>query len=165
MKLSEQANERLWDALIKEILIQNCCDELAELEKSVRPHTFSKRFERNISKMKLKVFGKERLKVTGVILRNIAAVILIVVGLTSGALLNQPEVSAAVENVIEHQIRNFVFVQLDPLAMLFTLINTLLLGCIIFIIVFIVYKIVCSIIKSHKSKRNDPFEDPDDKEE
>ena len=101
MTLSKQATERLWDALIKEALIQDCYNELAELEKTVKPHTFSERFEKNIAKMKRKVFGKERLKATGAIIRNTAAVVMIVIGLTFGVLLTQPEVYAAVENVIK----------------------------------------------------------------
>ena len=107
MQLSKQANERLWDALIKEALIQDCYNELAELEKTVRPHSFSERFEKNIAKMKRKVFGKERLKATGVIIRNTAAVVMIVIGLTFGVLLTQPEVYAAVENVIKSVFDKF----------------------------------------------------------
>ncbi|MCH5194579.1 MAG: DUF4367 domain-containing protein, partial [Oscillospiraceae bacterium] len=106
MQLSKQANERLWDALIKEALIQDCYNELAELEKTVKPHTFSERFEKNIAKMKRKVFGKERLKAAGVIIRNVAAVVMIVIGLTFGVLLTQPEVYAAVENVIKSVFDN-----------------------------------------------------------
>ena len=164
MMLSEQANERLWDALLKEILIQNCCDELAELEKSVKPHTFSGRFERNISKMKRRIFGKKRLKAAGVVLKNTAAAVMIVIGLTFGVLLNQPEVSAAVENVIEHQVTEFFFVDLDFPAILFTLLNTFLLGCIIFII-FLVIKLLYNMVKKYKTKRNDSSEDHTDKQE
>ena len=164
MMLSEQANERLWDALLKEILIQNCCDELAELEKSVKPHTFSERFEKNISKMKRRVFGKKRLKAAGAVLKNIAAIVMIVIGLTFGVLLNQPEVSAAVENVIEHQVTEFFFIDLDFPAILFTLLNTFLLGCIIFII-FLVIKLLYNMVKKYKIKRNDSSEDHTDKQE
>lgn len=164
MMLSEQANERLWDALLKEILIQNCCDELAELEKSVKPHTFSKRFEKNITKMKRRVFGKGRLKAAGVVLRNTAAVVTIVIGLTFGVLLNQPEVSAAVEHVIYHQVTEFFFVDIDFIAILFTLLNTFLLGCIIFII-FLVIKLLYNMVKKYTTKSNDSSEDHTDKQE
>lgn len=159
MQLSKQANERLWDALIKEALIQDCYNELAELEKTVRPHTFSERFEKNIAKMKRKVFGKERLKSAGVIIRNTAAVVIIVIGLTFGVLLNQPEVYAAVENVIEHQLTEFFFAKLDFATILVTLFNIVLYGCIIFL--------VYNSIKKHKTKRDNSIKDKDfdDKQE
>ena len=100
MRLSEKANERLWDALITEALIQDCNNELAELRKNTEPCVFSERFEKNIAKIERQIFGRKSFIEVATIFRNIAAAIMIVIGLSFVVLLTQPEVYAAVENVI-----------------------------------------------------------------
>lgn len=100
MRLSEEANERLWDALITEALIQDSNNELAELRKNTDPCIFSERFEKNIAKIERQIFGRKSFIEVATIFRNIAAAIMIVIGLSFVVLLTQPEVYAAVENVI-----------------------------------------------------------------
>ena len=41
MPLSKGANERLWDAVIKEALIESMRLELDEAEQNTEPHSFS----------------------------------------------------------------------------------------------------------------------------
>ncbi len=101
MQLSKNANERLWDAVIKEALIEDCNSELQELEKITVTHSFSSRFEKNIEKTKRSIGRKELLKNTGKFFKTAAVTAAAVMGLIFCSMLTQPQVYAAVENVIK----------------------------------------------------------------
>ena len=60
MPLSKGANERLWDAVIKEALIESMRLELDEAEQNAEPHSFSPQFEHNMKKLSRSIGIKEK---------------------------------------------------------------------------------------------------------
>lgn len=102
MALSKEANERLWDALIKEALIENANRELDELSNDTGSHEFSKQFEKKIRKLYSKIARSENIKDVGKIFGRCAVAAAAVMGIAFGGFLTQPEVYAAVENVVRN---------------------------------------------------------------
>lgn len=99
MRLSERANERLWDSLLKEVLIEDCKNELAELQTSAEPHSFSSDFEKKMRKISHSVGRKELAIGIAVFMRKTAVTLAVILGVLFG-LMTQPTVYAAVENVV-----------------------------------------------------------------
>lgn len=102
MPLSKGANERLWDAVIKEALIESVSRELDEAEQTAEPHSFSPQFEHNMKKILKSIGRKEKVQNLGRAFCKIAVTAAAVMGLMFGGLLTQQEVSAAVSNVIKN---------------------------------------------------------------
>lgn len=100
MKLSERANEHLWDSLLTEILIEDCKNELAELENSKESHTFSLNFEKKIQKIRHSVGRKESAIRIAIFMRKAAVTAVTIAGLLFFVFLTQPQVYAAVEDVV-----------------------------------------------------------------
>lgn len=96
MKLSERANEHLWDSLLTEILIEDCKNELAELESSKESHTFSLNFEKKIQKIRHSVGRKESAIRIAIFMRKAAVTAVTIAGLLFFVFLTQPQVYAAV---------------------------------------------------------------------
>lgn len=100
MRLSERANERLWDSLLKEVLIEDCKNELAELQTSAEPHSFSSDFEKKIRKISHSVGRKELAIGIAVFVRKTAVTAAVILGVLFAGLMTQPTVYAAVEDVV-----------------------------------------------------------------
>lgn len=100
MPLSKGANERLWDAVIKEALIESMNRELEELEQNTEPHKFSLRFEHNMNKLIKRIGRKEKAQAAGKVIGKFAVTAAALMGIMFGGFLTQPEVYAAVSNVI-----------------------------------------------------------------
>lgn len=102
MPLSRGANERLWDAVIKEALIESMNRELDESEQNIEPHNFSSKFEHNINKLIKNIGRKEKAQAAGKVIGKFAVTAATVMGILFGGLLTQQEVYAAVGNVIRN---------------------------------------------------------------
>lgn len=102
MPLSKGANERLWDAVIKEALIESMSRELDEAEQDAEPHSFSPQFEHNMKKMLKSIGRKEKAQDIGRAFCKFAVTAAAVMGIMFSGLLTQQEVSAAVSNVIKN---------------------------------------------------------------
>jgi len=100
MRLSERANERLWDSLLTEVLIEDCKNELAELEASAEPHTFSSGFEKRIQKIRHSVSRKETAIGIAAFVRKASVTAAAIAGILFMIFLTQPQVYAAVEDVV-----------------------------------------------------------------
>lgn len=100
MRLSEQANERLWDSLLNEVLIEDCKNELAELEVTTEPHIFSSDFEKKIQKIRHSVGRKELAIGISVFVRKAAITAAAITGVLFIGFLTQPKVYAAVCDVV-----------------------------------------------------------------
>lgn len=102
MPLSKGANERLWDAVIKEALIESVNRELDEAEQAAEPHSFSPQFEHNMKKILKSIGRKEKVQNLGRAFCKFAVTAAAVMGIMFSGLLTQQEVSAAVSNVIKN---------------------------------------------------------------
>lgn len=100
MPLSKGANERLWDAVIKEALIESMNRELDETEQNIEPHNFSSQFEHNMNKLIKNIGRKEKAQAAGKTIVKFAVTAATVMGIMFGGFLTQQEVYAAVGNVI-----------------------------------------------------------------
>lgn len=100
MPLSRGANERLWDAVIKEALIESMNRELDEMEQNIEPHKFSSQFEHNMNKLIKNIGRKEKAQTVGKVIGKFAVTAATVMGIMFGGFLTQQEVYAAVGNVI-----------------------------------------------------------------
>lgn len=100
MPLSRGANERLWDAVIKEALIESMNRELDETEQNIEPHNFSSQFEHNMNKLIKNIGRKEKAQAAGKVIGKFAVTAATVMGIMFGGFLTQQEVYAAVGNVI-----------------------------------------------------------------
>lgn len=100
MPLSREANERLWDAVIKEALIESMNRELDETEQNIEPHNFSSQFEHNMNKLIKNIGRKEKAQAAGKVIGKFAVTAATVMGIMFGGFLTQQEVYAAVGNVI-----------------------------------------------------------------
>lgn len=100
MPLSKGANERLWDAVIKEALIESMNRELDETEQNIEPHNFSSQFEHNMNKLIKNIGRKEKAQAAGKVIGKFAVTAATVMGIMFGGFLTQQEVYAAVGNVI-----------------------------------------------------------------
>lgn len=106
MRLSEQANERLWDALLTEVLIEDCKNELAELEAAAEPYTFSSNFVKKIQKIRRSVGRRELAIGITVFVRKAAVTAAVIMGVLFIGFLTQPKVYAAVEDVVRSVFDN-----------------------------------------------------------
>lgn len=102
MPLSRGANERLWDAVIKEALIESMNRELDETEQNIEPHKFSSQFEHNMNKLIKNIGRKEKEQTVGKVIGKFAVTAATVMGIMFGGFLTQQEVYAAVGNVIRN---------------------------------------------------------------
>lgn len=100
MPLSKGANERLWDAVIKEALIESMRLELDEAEQNAEPHSFSPQFEHNMKKLSRSIGIKEKSRAAVKVICKFAVTAAAVMGISFGGLLTQHEVYAAVSNVV-----------------------------------------------------------------
>lgn len=100
MRLSEQANERLWNSLLTEVLIEDCKKELAELETAAKPYTFSSDFEKKIQKIRRSVGRRESAIGIAIFVRKVAVTAAVIMGVLFTGFLTQPKVYAAVEDVV-----------------------------------------------------------------
>lgn len=103
MNLSKTANERMWDALLKELLIENMNAQVAELSCDEVPAP-SEDFERNISKITRSIGRKETARNIARLMKNGAVMLAMVLSVTFCMLLTQPKVYAAVSDVIRTAI-------------------------------------------------------------
>ena len=103
MNLSKNANSRLWDALLKELLIENMNMKIADLSGNDVP-TPSENFEKNISKIARSVGRKETARNVARLMKNGAIMIAAVLSISFCILLTQPKVYAAVSDVIKTAI-------------------------------------------------------------
>ncbi len=101
MPLSKEANERLWNALIKEALIEKCSMELQEIKAETEAHEFSSEFKKSIKKIMSSIGKKENIKQAAKVFKHIAVTTAAIMGIIFGALLTQPEVYAAVSGIIK----------------------------------------------------------------
>ncbi len=69
MNLSKNANSRLWDALLKELLIENMNMKIADLSDDEVPAP-SEGFEKNISKIARSVGRKETARNVARLMKN-----------------------------------------------------------------------------------------------
>ena len=102
MSLSRGANERLWDAVIKEALIESMNRELDESEQNMEPHNFSSQFEHNMNKLIKNIGRKEKAQAAGKVIGKFAVTAATIMGIMFCGLLTQQEVYAAVGNVIRN---------------------------------------------------------------
>ena len=103
MNLSKNANSRLWDALLKELLIENMNMQVADLSGNDAPMP-SESFEKNISKIARSVGRKEAARNVAKLMKNGAITLAAVLSITFCMLLTQPKVYAAVSDVIKTAI-------------------------------------------------------------
>ena len=92
MPLSKGANERLWDAVIKEALIESMRLELDEAEQNAEPHSFSPQFEHNMKKLSRSIGIKEKSRAAVKVICKFAVTAAAVMGISFGGLLTQHEV-------------------------------------------------------------------------
>ena len=101
MPLSKAANEKMWDIILTEALEEHCRREVAELQKdSFTTHKFSKKFEQNIKKIRKSIGRKKLIKKAGRYALKTFTVLTCIMGISFGALLTQPTVSASVINIL-----------------------------------------------------------------
>ena len=103
MNLSKNANSRLWDALLKELLIENMNMQVADLSGNDAPMP-SESFEKNISKIARSVGRKEAARNVAKLMKSGAIMIAAVLSISFCILLTQPKVYAAVSDVIKTAI-------------------------------------------------------------
>lgn len=99
MQLSRESNERLWDAVIKEALIESMNRELEETEQNMEAHNFSAPFEKEMNRLIKSIGRKEKFQEARKVLCKLTVTAAAVLGIMFGGLLTQQEVYAAVGNV------------------------------------------------------------------
>ena len=87
MPLSRGANERLWDAVIKEALIESMNRELDETEQNIEPHNFSSQFEHNMNKLIKNIGRKEKAQAAGKVIGKFAVTAATIMGIMFCGLL------------------------------------------------------------------------------
>ena len=101
--MKNELKEKIFDLVLKEA-IQECLDEeLKEIDEMVAnspPHEFSPQFEKRMKKLINSIGRKDRIKKAKRIIVRTAVSIAASFGIIFGVFLTQPEVSAAVQNVI-----------------------------------------------------------------
>ncbi len=103
MNLSKNANARLWDALLKELLIEDLNSQLREFSGDNAPST-SGNFDRKIAKIARSVGRKEAAKNLAKAAKTCAVTAAFVISVGFGLLLTQPSVYAAVGDVFRTAI-------------------------------------------------------------
>ncbi len=102
MRLSKNANERLWDAVIKEALIEDCNIELREFEQIKEEHVFSMQFEKKINKIRNSIAVKEYINSIWKFFKNLIITVAAIMGIVFSGMLTEPQVYAAVKNVVRN---------------------------------------------------------------
>ena len=101
--MKNELKEKIFDLVLKEALQESLDKELQEIDEMVAsspPHEFSPQFEKRMRKLINSIGRKDRIKkYTRIAVRTIVSMAA-AFGLIFGVLLTQPEVSAAVQNVI-----------------------------------------------------------------
>lgn len=101
--MKNELKEKIFDLILKDAL-QECLDEeLKEIDEMVAnspPHEFSPQFEKRMKKLINSIGRKDRIKKAKRIIVRTAVSIAAAFGIIFGVFLTQPEVSAAVQNVI-----------------------------------------------------------------
>lgn len=100
MSLNDRANSELWNTVIREALIQDCENELSELNIQIEKHDYSDEFYKAIRKMKFLIVNKSNVKATVKITKRLLITVAVMMGIVFGGLLTQSEVYAAVQNVV-----------------------------------------------------------------
>lgn len=101
MLLSKGGNERLWNAVIKEALIEVLKDETEQFENDPEEHNFSPKFNDEMNTLIRKIGRKEKTQAVGKAIGRFMATAAAVMGIIFGGLLTQQEVYAAVGSVIK----------------------------------------------------------------
>lgn len=100
MQLSKDANEKVWDIILSEALEEHCRQEIKEFMKdNQEPHIFSKKFEKNIRKIRNSIGRRKAIRTAGKFAFKTFTVLACIMGISFGALLTQPSVSASVINI------------------------------------------------------------------
>lgn len=107
MKLSDKANDRLWDGLLTELLAEDCLRELGELRSDEEIHGFSESFEKKISGIKRSVGRKEALRNLAKAVKTGAVTAASILGICFVMLLTQPKIYAAVSDVIREVFSDY----------------------------------------------------------
>ncbi len=94
-------NERIFDAVLSEALLEYVENELNELEESPCEHTFSPGFDKKIAKLAKGISGRERAKAVLKGTLRAATSVACVLGVLFMIFLTQPKVYAAVNNVVK----------------------------------------------------------------
>ncbi len=102
MKIRQTTNEEIFDLLICDALAAKWDNELEELKKDSGVHSFSASVESNIKKMTRTISMNCAFKGAGKTMLKTLILVLIFMGVLFGGLLSQPEVYAAVGNVIRN---------------------------------------------------------------
>lgn len=105
--MRNNSNEEIFDILIGEALIEKWDKELDELKLQTTPHEFSRNFNKRIQRIRFSIASKNNIKKAGKIALKAVATIAIVMGVCFGGLLTQPEIYAAVTNVIKNVFEGF----------------------------------------------------------
>ena len=101
--MNNELKEKIFDLVLKEALQESLVRELREIDEMVAnspPHEFSPQFEKRMKKLINSIGRKDRIKKYKRIAVRTVVSIAAAFGLIFGVLLTQPEVSAAVQNVI-----------------------------------------------------------------
>lgn len=102
MKIRQTTNEEIFDLLICDALTAKWDNELKELQKDIDTHIFSDSVERNINKIKRTIGVDCAFRGAGKAMLKTFVLIFVFMGILFGGLLTQPEVYAAVGNVIRN---------------------------------------------------------------
>lgn len=99
MSLSNRANNHLWDTFLTEALIEDCNNELKELEAQTEICDFSSDFENRLKKISRSIGRKENIHHVKNVIWKTAISVAAVFGMIFGGLLTQPTVYAAVQDI------------------------------------------------------------------
>ena len=102
MKIKQATNEEIFDLLICDALTIKWDNELDELQKKTDTHIFSVSAEKNINKIKRSIGTACAFRGAGKTVLKGFVLIFVFMGILFGGLLTQPEVYAAVGNVIRN---------------------------------------------------------------
>lgn len=102
MEIRQTTNEEIFDLLICDALTAKWDNELEELKKDSGVHSFSASVESNIKKITRTIGMNCTFKGAGKAMLKTLILVLIFMGILFGGLLTQPEVYAAVGNVVRN---------------------------------------------------------------
>lgn len=102
MKIKQATNEEIFDLLICDALTIKWDNELDELQKEIDTHIFSVSAEKNINKIKRTIGAACAFRGAGKAMLKAFVLIFVFMGILFGGLLTQPEVYAAVGNVVRN---------------------------------------------------------------
>lgn len=100
--MNNKYNEKIFDLLIADALIEKWDAELQELSENNEydKHKFSDEFEKKVRKIRNSIGRKDRIKIGTQICMKFVITVATIMGVIFGGLLTQPPVYAAVQNVI-----------------------------------------------------------------